>query len=208
MARDTRQRILDCALAMFNTRGEPGVTTNHIAAELGISPGNLYYHVRSKDDIIEQLFAHYEARMDAALAVPETRLPELEDLWLQLHAVFECVWDYRFLYRDLLEILSRNRRLRVRFSRILGRAHLRARAFVTGLARAGILRASATEIDAAATNLIVVATFWLNYSATRGERDEQAAIRAGIVQAMMLLSPALRDAERVHLNSLVQAYTD
>ena len=39
MARDTRQRILDCALAMFNDEGESNVTTNHIADALGISPG-------------------------------------------------------------------------------------------------------------------------------------------------------------------------
>jgi hypothetical protein len=36
-----------------------------------------------------------------------------------LHLVFECIWDYRFLYRDLANILSRNRRLRIRFARIL-----------------------------------------------------------------------------------------
>ena len=122
MARDTRQRILDAALAMFNAQGEPHVTTNHIADELEISPGNLYYHFRNKDDIIEQLFARYEGRMDTALTAPVDRLPGLEDIWLQLHLVFECIWDYRFLYRDLVEILSRNRRLRIRFARILKRA--------------------------------------------------------------------------------------
>src|SRR3546814_9196172 len=114
MARDTRQRILDCALAMFNAQGEPTVTTNHIADELEISPGNLYYHFRNKDDIIEQLFARFDARMDDALAAPDGRLPALEDIWLQLHLAFETIWDYRFLYRDLVAILSRNRRLRVR----------------------------------------------------------------------------------------------
>jgi AcrR family transcriptional regulator len=207
-SRQTRQRILGCSLAMFNAQGEPNVTTNHIADELEISPGNLYYHFRNKDDIIEHLFARFDERMDLALAAPDGRLPGLEDIWLQLHLVFECIWDYRFLYRDLVEILSRNRRLRIRFARILKRADDRAHLVMRGLSQAGVMRASAAELDAAATNILVLATFWLNYAAVRGDKDEQAAIRDGIVQVMMLLAPFLRDAERVHLNALTRAYLD
>ena len=208
MARQTRQRILDASLAMFNAQGEPNVTTNHIADELEISPGNLYYHFRNKDDIIEQLFARYEERMDAALTPPTDRLPGLEDIWLQLHLVFECIWDYRFLYRDLVEILSRNRRLRLRFARILKRADEQAHQVMRGLVQAGVMRASADEVDAAATNILVIATFWLNYAAARGDKDERTSIRDGIVQVMMLIAPFLRDAERVHLNTLTRAYLD
>ncbi|MCC8361598.1 TetR/AcrR family transcriptional regulator [Lysobacter sp. A6] len=208
MARQTRQRILDASLAMFNAQGEPNVTTNHIADELEISPGNLYYHFRNKDDIIEHLFGRYEERIDAALGAPADRLPGLEDIWLQLHLVFECIWDYRFLYRDLANILSRNRRLRIRFARILRRADEQAHDVMRGLSQAGVMRASADELDAAATNVLVIATFWLNYASARGDKDEQQSIRAGIVQVMMLLAPFLRDAERVHLNTLTRAYID
>ena len=208
MARQTRQRILDASLVMFNAQGEPNVTTNHIADELEISPGNLYYHFRNKDDIIEQLFGGYEQRMDAALSAPEGRLPGLEDVWLQLHLVFECIWDYRFLYRDLVDILTRNRRLRLRFARILKRADEQAHQVMRGLVQAGVMRASADEVDAAATNILVIATFWLNYAAARGDKDERASIRDGIVQVMMLIAPFLRDAERVHLNTLTRAYLD
>ena len=208
MARQTRQRILDTSLAMFNEQGEPNVTTNHIADELEISPGNLYYHFRNKDDIIEQLFARYEERMDTALVAPEGRLRDLEDIWLQLHLVFEAIWDYRFLYRDLVDILSRNRRLRLRFARILKRAADNATSGMRGLVQAGVMRASAAEVEATATNILVLATFWLNYASVRGDRDEHEAIRRGIVQVMMLLSPLLRDAERLHLNNLTQAYLD
>ena len=208
MARDTRKRILDGSLAMFNAQGEPNVTTNHIADELEISPGNLYYHFRNKDDIIERLFGRYEERMDQALTPPSGRLPGLEDIWLQLHLAFECIWDYRFLYRDLVDILSRNRRLRLRFARILRRADEQAHLVMRGLCQAGVMRASPAELDAASTNLLVIATFWLNYAAVRGDRDEQAAIRQGVVQVMMSLAPFLRDAERVHLNTLTRAYQD
>jgi AcrR family transcriptional regulator len=91
MARQTRERILETSLAMFNAQGEPNVTTNHIADELGISPGNLYYHFRSKDDIVEHLFARYEAQVGDALLLPDGRAPTLEDIWLQLHLVFESL---------------------------------------------------------------------------------------------------------------------
>ena len=208
MARQTRQRILDASLMMFNAQGEPNVTTNHIADELEISPGNLYYHFRNKDDIIEQLFARYEERMDTALVSPEGRLRDLEDIWLQLHLVFECIWDYRFLYRDLVDILSRNRRLRLRFARILKRADEQAHTVMRGLVQAGVMRASADEVDAASTNILVIATFWMNYASARGDKDERASIRDGIVQVMMLIAPFLRDAERVHLNTLTRAYID
>jgi len=206
--RRTRERILETSLAMFNARGEPNVTTNHIADELEISPGNLYYHFRNKEDIVEHVFAQYEARMDSTLLVPEGRLPNLEDVWMQLHLVFECMWDYRFLYRDLVDILSRNRKLKAHFARILKRAANSADAVLRGLATAGILRATPDEIRATSENILLVATFWLNFDAVRTARTEstQEDLTRGIYQVMLLIAPFLRDAERAHLTTLARAY--
>lgn len=208
MSSKTSQRILDVALDLFNEQGESTISTNHIADELDISPGNLYYHYRNKDDIIEQLFLRFESRMDDALRVPEGREVTLEDVWLQLHLVFECIWNYRFLYRDLLNILSRNRSLRLKFARILKRGSSNAHFIMKGLNDAGSMRASADEIEGLSTNILVLATFWLNFASVRGEKDEQRAVRQGIIQVMMLVSPFLRDSERVHLHSLIAAYKD
>ncbi|HSX63027.1 MAG TPA: TetR/AcrR family transcriptional regulator [Tahibacter sp.] len=208
MARRTRERILEIALVMFNSQGEPNVTTNHIADELEISPGNLYYHFRNKDDIVEQLFAAYETRMDEALRVPQERLPNLEDIWMQLHRVFECMWDYRFLYRDLVDILSRNRKLKLHFGRMLNRAANSASEVLKGLAQAEIMRATADEIRASAENVLLLTTFWLNFNAVRNSRVDpnQEDLNQGIYQVMLLIAPFLRDAERLHLNTLAQAY--
>ncbi|MCQ4166798.1 TetR/AcrR family transcriptional regulator [Tahibacter harae] len=208
MARRTRERILEIALVMFNSQGEPNVTTNHIADELEISPGNLYYHFRNKDDIVEQLFAVYEQRMDQALQVPQDRLPNLEDIWMQLHSVFGCMWDYRFLYRDLVDILSRNRKLKLHFGRMLNRAASSATEVLKGLAQAEILRATADEIRASAENVLLLTTFWLNFNAVRNSRADpnEEDLNQGIYQVMLLIAPFLRDAERLHLNTLAQAY--
>ena len=208
MARHTRERILDASLAMFNAQGEPNVTTNHIADELGISPDNLYYHFRNKDDIVEHLFARYETRIDGALLLPEGRAPNLEDIWLQLHLVFEALWQFRFLYRDLVDILARNRKLKLRFARIMNRAAASAIELLRGLVRAGVMRASADEIRALAENILLIATFWMNFNAVRGGKasSEEADLNRGIHQVMMLVAPFLRDAERFHLNTLAGSY--
>jgi len=208
MASQTRERILDTSLAMFNAQGEPNVTTNHIADEIGISPGNLYYHFRNKEDIVEHLFSRYEARIDDALLIPKDRLPNLEDIWLQLHLIFECLWEYRFLYRDLVDILSRSRKLKLRFARIMARASASAVELMQGLARAGVLRASDNEIRALAENVLLIATFWLSFDAVRGGKADAGPedLGRGIHQVMMLIAPFLREDERAHLNGLARAY--
>lgn len=204
----TRERILTVSLAMFNDQGEPNVTTNHIADELEISPGNLYYHFRNKDDIVEHLFERYEERMDQAMLAPEDRPPELEDIWLQLHLVFECIWEFRFLYRDLVDLLLRSRKLKMRFARILKRAHESIVEVCQGLTETGVLNASRVEIEALAYNIAMATTFWLNFEQIRpqiGTRTEPELGR-GIYQVMMLLAPFLRDGERQHLNKLAEDY--
>ena len=68
---DTKTRILDTALNLFNRAGERNVTTNHIAEDLGISPGNLYYHYRNKAAIVAALFERYQEQIRDLLTVPE-----------------------------------------------------------------------------------------------------------------------------------------
>lgn len=205
----TRDRILGISLEMFNAQGEPNVTTNHIADELEISPGNLYYHFRNKDDIVEHLFAQFETHMDQALLVPEGRLPNLDDIWFQMHLIFECIWKHRFIYRDLVDLLSRNRKLKMHFSRIIKRAQESIITVCKGLVNAELMEATNVEIDALASNISLATTFWLNFDQIRpasSSTKQEANLGRGIYQVMMLLAPFLKEAERTHLNKLAQQY--
>jgi len=208
--RRTRERILETALAMFNALGEPNVTTNHIADETGISPGNLYYHFRSKDDIVEHLFGAYEALIDDALLLPTARRPHVEDLWLQLHLLFEAIGRYRFLHRDLVDILSRNRRIRSRFARLLDRATASATTLLRTLVDDGALHANADELRLLVENAIALTTFWIGYDCVRGGHYDGATgdTRTGMRRVIALLSPYLAETERAHLAALAASYAD
>src|SRR5271157_3523978 len=118
--RKTRERILQAALMLFNRFGEPSVTVSAIAADIGISHGNLYYHYPSKEKIVEDLFRDFRRDIERTLAAPESRPAHAEDVWLFLHLMFETIFKYRFLYRDLNELLSRHRVIETQFKAILG----------------------------------------------------------------------------------------
>lgn len=229
----TRARVLAESLRLFNERGEAHVTTGMIATALGMSPGNLYYHFRNKDQIIEELFARFEQRIDvqprAPVAGPAPRDADsgpapreadsgpdaIEDLWLYLHLMLEGVHDYRFLYRNLDDLAARNRRLRERFNRILDRKSEAVVALCDGLVRVGAMRASRAEIGALARNILLVATYWLNFHALRRPRagvssagDEAAALGQGAFQVMALVAPYLVGEARRHLDRLSLNYID
>jgi AcrR family transcriptional regulator len=90
MTTDTKSRILDTALALFNERGSAGVTTNHVAEALSISPGNLYYHYRNKAEIIRALFARIMAEWTTNYALPPGVLPDPEILARMLRGNFDA----------------------------------------------------------------------------------------------------------------------
>ncbi len=161
--RRTRDRILETSLSLFNREGEPHVTTADIADEMNISPGNLYYHFRNKDDIIGELFAAYEKGVAPLLAVPDDPPPGVEDLWFFLHVVLERMHEYRFLYRDLDEITSRNRKLALRVADHLQRFRLTMLELCRSLVRTNRMRASERELAALSQNATLVATYWMSW---------------------------------------------
>jgi AcrR family transcriptional regulator len=206
--RRTRERILETALLLFNRFGAPHITTADIADEMEISPGNLYYHFRNKDQIIAELFAAFERRLDGLLALPEGRDAGVEDLWLLLHLLFESMWDHRFLFRDLDEILSRNRKLASRFARIMRRGVGTVIELCRGLVEAGAMQASEREIAALAENVGLVATYWISYQKINApERTAEAvSLDLAAYQVLALIAPFLRGDARALVDRLSVEY--
>jgi AcrR family transcriptional regulator len=210
--RRTRERILETSLRLFNDFGEPNVNTTIIAEEMNISPGNLYYHFKNKDDIINSIFQQFDREADRLLTVPGDRRPSVEDAWLFLHLLFELIWKYRFFYRDLNNLLINNRTFEMRFKTLLAQKTKMARWLTDGLAQAGELKGTRAELEALATNMVVVATYWLSYEYVLNPRKFSelevvgAALSRGCYQVMALTAPYLVGDGRVLFDRLASEY--
>jgi AcrR family transcriptional regulator len=187
----TRERILATALRLFNESGTAPVSTNHIADALGISPGNLYYHFRNKEEIIRALFEQQFALWDELYIMPDARLPTLADLQRLVRATFATSWNYRFIYRELIALLRRDQQLQSRWVAIRARGFMGFRELVGLFVAAGVLR---TPGDPAVVTRLaelcwLISEFWLASVEVRGETVDAAQIERGVGLMLQVLDP-------------------
>ena len=208
--RRTRERILELSLKLFNEIGEPNVTTTTIAEEMEISPGNLYYHFRNKDDIINSIFAQFEQQLEKRLRFQPDHKPEIDEVWAYLsYMAADFLWHYRFLYRDLNDLLARNRTLETHFKQIISHKTRFASQFCDQLVADGEMVATPDELHVIATNVGVIGTYWLSYQFVMNPRkyNEQEAIRTELhqvsVQIVSLMAPYLRGRSRELFDDLI-----
>ena len=201
----TKDRILHKSLELFNELGEPNVTTLLISDELDISPGNLYYHFKSKSDILTNLFNWYEKEINTLLEVPDT-LMDIEDQWFFLHLIFENIAKYRFLYQDVTHVLKHHENIQQRFNRIIAKKRKASLTILRSLKDQGNLKASDSEIEALCENIVLTATFWLNYAIISQQEVSEDVIARGVYQVISLVAPFLDDEQREALNQLKAAY--
>ena len=160
----TKDRILQISLQLFNERGERSVTTNHIAAELGISPGNLYYHFRNKQEIIKELAQQYQAETLEMLALPVDRPLNANDKISYFQVLSNQLWAYRFIHRDVYHLVENNEEFRKKiYPRFAGQVMQQGQKIYRAFVDAGLMKMTDSEIEALIINLWIVLTNWTNF---------------------------------------------
>jgi len=178
---------------MFNQFSKPTVATPSIAFEMGISPGN--YHYDSKEAIVADLFAEFRREIETTLAAPEARLPNAEDCWLFLHLVFEAIWKYRFIYRDINHLVARYHVTEAQFRRILAHKIRVAEQILAGL-------------PTLAQNIVLVASYWTSFAFARDPRATQdgKTLARGAFHVIALAAPYLERGQRELFDQLAKRY--
>jgi AcrR family transcriptional regulator len=206
----TRDRILETSLLLFNSEGEPNVTSVDIANELDISPGNLYYHYKGKDDLVAELYARYQEQMHRILHEPLSRPLEVADYWFYLVVVFEQIHRYRFLYRNISLIMQRYEPIRRPFRRLIAQKLTTCEELCRQLAEREVLDLDAARIPLLARSVVLTVTYWFNFDTLLGEHgeDDETMIYSGVLQIMSLIAPYLGPRDQEFMTTCLLLYRD
>lgn len=207
--RDTRELILHTALRLFNEQGEPNVSTNEIALEADISPGNLYYHFRHRDDIALELFKRYLLELTPLLEPATDELPPgIDELYLRLHLVFEIMGRYRFVYRNLTDLCARIENLATAMNGLLGRLESALHELVGRLRAAGVMHLSEEDERALVANTMHQMTFWIAFAELRDPQGlvDGSALPRAAAHVLHLFIPYLDDDAVQAFRALAREY--
>lgn len=201
--RKTRDLIIDTALLLFNRDGEPDVTTVDISNELNISPGNLYYHFKGKDEIVTELFARFHTQFVVILREPLHSGMRLDDYGYYLVVLFEHIHGYRFLYRNITLIQQRYSQIQRPFRRLLQLQLDTARFICAQLSTAAVITADDARLALLARNIALTLTYWFEFESLLGDtkRDDKHLIGEGVLQVFSLIAPYMGEGQQAFMDT-------
>ncbi|MFJ3521801.1 TetR/AcrR family transcriptional regulator [Pseudomonas sp. NPDC090203] len=201
----TRDRILECALQLFNLQGEPNVSTLEIANELDISPGNLYYHFHGKEPLVMELFERFQVELAPLLDPPADARLEAEDYWLFLHLIVERLSHYRFLFQDLSNLAGRLPKLARGIRNLLNSIKRTLASLLARLKAEGQVTSDTQALGQLVEQITMTLLFSLDYQRIL---DREGETRVVVYQIMMLVAPHLKPGARHASEKLAMHYLD
>jgi AcrR family transcriptional regulator len=180
------EKAIIAAIRLFRQNGTVSVTTNHIAEAAGISPGNLYYHFRNKEEIIREVFEYIIRFMDHVWS-PIEGAPDqaISRVLLRLLTLYR---SYGFFYRDLPELLRRDPILKTRYLELRNRRFTEMSNVIIQARIVGWLSIDDLEIERLLHRLWFVSECWPVYADLQG-----GAWWEGLTVAADLLRPFFTD---------------
>ncbi|HIF9337319.1 TetR/AcrR family transcriptional regulator [Photobacterium damselae] len=190
----TRDRILAVSLDLFNRHGVSQVSTLIIATEMGISPGNLYYHFRGKEEIISTMISDLQYAITQLSAEYPNQVKEFDDYWPFMHTVMALFTHYRFLFRNLDNLNSQDQQMRRKIRSLVLKLRQITTDMINHLIELEKIRCDKQTVPLLADNLLLVSLNWLNYQTLLDDKySDEELIRTGVLRIISLLEPYLTE---------------
>jgi len=195
----TKDKIIATAIDLFNIHGTKAISTNHIAKEMGISPGNLYYHFRSKNDIIRSISDNFSNELGSVLKI---QLDTISDFSSNLTSLFNRFFkiqrSYQFLFLEGFHLTKQDSRLLDNYTNLRSLIKKGYHELLSNLVKIKIMkRQSLNIIDDLLDAQWIIMWYWINHTILDRNTYDYFQIKKGIKLSFSIIKPQLTSIGKV-----------
>lgn len=160
---NTKEKILSTALYLFNEKGLSNVTLRTIASEMNISQGNLNYHFKKRDEIIEGLYFQLVDRINNSINSQLDNI-SLNSLFHVYQSIINNFDEYRFFLLDFVQITRNNRTIQLHYKQLNEERQLQLEFFFNEMIKNDTMkkRKFEGEYEMLFKRLQILTDFWLS----------------------------------------------
>jgi len=187
----TRDKLLEASLILFNERGFGAVTTASIAQHAGVLEGSLWYHFRTKKDILSGHIDLLQQVFEAANIDADST--DMETIIAGIFGAYDVIWDFRYILRDDFGAMLDSEEPALQTARLINDFLDRWTEDRIRHAREhGILDIAGTEMEDISEIILVIGRYWLDFSKKKyPDADNHELRRKGLRHIFTVLGPYL-----------------
>ena len=196
---DTKDKIIATAIDLFNIHGTKVISTNHIAKEMGISPGNLYYHFRSKNDIIRSISDNFSNELGSVLKIQLDTISDFSsNLTSLFNRFFKIQQSYQFLFLEGVHLTKQDSRLLDNYTNLRSLIKKGYHELLSNLVKIKIMkRQSLNIIDDLLDAQWIIMWYWINHTILDRNTYDDFQIKKGIKLSFSIIKPQLTSIGKV-----------
>ena len=169
---DAKTKIKQNAMKLFNEKDSLSITTNHIAKQADISPGNLYYHYKNKEEIILDLYKELSSKFVELnsfekMLMHDNFFEAMDEMFNQYAKLF---FEYRFLLRDATVLIVIDPNLKKEFTQNQDLRIKQIEGLLTYLIKEGLLnKLNRSSLNKRAKLHWFITAYWQTFASTTGD---------------------------------------
>ena len=195
----TKDKIIATAIKLFNLHGTKAISTNHIAKEMGISPGNLYYHFTSKHDIIRSISDNFSNELASVFKIQLDTISDFSsNLTSLFNSFFKIQQSYQFLFLEGVHLTKQDSRLLDNYTNLRSLIKKGYHELLSNLVKIKIMkRQSLNIIDDLLDAQWIIMWYWINHTILDRNIYDDFQIKKGIKLSFSIIKPQLTSIGKV-----------
>lgn len=201
-----KEEILNCALELFNTEGLDNVTTRSISNKLGISPGNLTYHFKKKDEIIYGLYLELVNEISQVMSAQMNSEISIKGVHQGMMLMYGCLLKYKFCMIDFVQLMRTQPKIKEHFNQLMEFRKMQFGMLFQKSIEAGIMLPEefAGQHQSLGLTMSVHGDYWLSHAEILFNGTNEMSLQVYVNNFMSILFPYLTPKGKKELVELIK----